>query len=353
VSARAAQCGMVVCSVGFCLVLAAASLWAFPVTAEESGTFSLQFENDRVAATDRHYTHGSRISWVSKKKYGAGNAKEMEGTNWARNLLDFLYPLAKVRTGRIGFALGQNIYTPEDTSTTALVVEDRPYAGWLYGAVSLHAETPRRFFGHDAKALDSVELSAGIVGPQAYGEDVQNNVHDLIGVARSNGWNNQLKNEPAVALFFERKLRPAPTRFAGMEADVIPHFGGSVGNVFTMGNIGATFRIGQQLGLDYGPPHIRPTLSGLAAVESNDKLGWYFFAGGEGRAVLRNIFLDGNTFADSHNIRKKPFVGSLQFGFSLAYKGARLAFSHVFLSKEFDTQRRSDRYGAITLSKNF
>ena len=137
------------------------------------------------------------------------------------------------------------------------------------------------------------------------------------------------------------------------ELDAIPHAGGSLGNVFTLANLGATLRFGQQLGLDYGPPQIRPSLSGLTAVEEADGLGWYFFVGGEGRAVLRNIFLDGNTFADSHSVDKKSFVGNFQLGLSLTYSGYRLAFSHVFLSKEFDEQRRSDRYGTLTLSKRF
>ncbi len=329
-------------------VAAIACVWqvASAVAAEPSiGTFSLQLENDRIAATDRHYTHGTRLSWVSDKR--------TDGPDWARDLLVFLYPFAEVRSGRIGFALGQNIYTPEDVSTTALDVEDRPYAGWLYGAVSLHAETDRRFAGLRLDVLDSVELSAGIVGPQAFGEDVQNNFHDLIGVARSDGWNNQLKNEPALALFFERKWRLEPVSVAGYEADVLPHVGGAVGNVFTLANIGATFRIGRDLTQDYGPPHIRPTLSGLAAVDGGDDFNWYLFAGVEGRGILRNIFLDGNSFAESHNIAKEPFVGSAQFGLSLAFKGARLTFSHVFLSKEFKVQRHADRYGTITLSKRF
>jgi lipid A 3-O-deacylase len=37
--------------------------------------------------------------------------------------------------------------------------------------------------------------------------------------------------------------------------------------------------------------------------------GWCLFASFEGRAVARNIFLDGNTFTDSHSIDKKTFVG--------------------------------------------
>lgn len=332
------------CIAGF--ALAGLGMSAAAAETEPSiGTFSLQLENDRIAATDRHYTHGMRLSWVSDKR--------MDGPDWARELLVILYPLAEVRRGRIGFALGQNIYTPEDTSTTALDFEDRPYAGWLYGAISLHAETGRQFAGHKVDLLDSVELSVGIVGPQAFGEDVQNNFHDLIGVARSAGWNNQLKNEPALALFFERKLRPPSVRVAGYEADVLPHIGGAVGNVFTLANIGATFRIGRGLKQDFGPPQIRPTLSGLPAIDKSDALNWYFFAGAEGRAILRNIFLDGNSVAESHNIAKEPFVGSLQFGLSLAYGSARLTFSHVFLSKEFTVQRRADRYGTVTLSKRF
>ncbi|NKB59848.1 MAG: DUF2219 family protein [Alphaproteobacteria bacterium] len=309
------------------------------------GTVSFQWENDRVAQTDRHYTNGVRLSWVSDKT--------TDGPDWARDLLEFMYPLAAVRGGRIGFALGQNMYTPEDTDAVALVADDRPYAGWLYGAVSLHAETTRYRGGLKLDVLDSVELNLGIVGPQAYGEDTQNNYHDLINVARSNGWSHQLKNEPALALFFERKWRPEPYRLAGLEVDAIPHVGGSLGNVFTLANVGATFRIGQFLDFDYGPPHIRPSLSGLEAVKGGKEFGWYLFAGGEGRAVLHNIFLDGNTFTDSHSVSKNPFVGSIQAGAVFSYAGYRVAFTHVYLTKEFGQQRRADRYGTISLSKQF
>lgn len=310
-----------------------------------NGTYSLQVENDRIAQTDRHYTNGFNLSWVSDKR--------TDGPIWVRNALNFLYPLADIRAGRVGAALGQNIYTPEDTNTDALIDDDRPYAGWLYGAASIHAETTRNVAGWELDTLDSVELSLGIVGSQAYGEDVQNNFHELIGVSRANGWNNQLKNEPAVALFFQRKWRPAPISVGGLELDAIPHAGGSAGNVFTLANLGATVRLGKHLQLDYGPPLIRPSLSGLAAVEEGETFGWYFFAGGEGRAVLRNIFLDGNTFTDSQRVDKKPFVGNFQLGLSLSYGGYRLAFSHVYLSKEFYGQRRSDRYGTLTASKRF
>lgn len=336
------------CGAGWALAatLAVALACAMPAAADEpGGTWSLQLENDRIANTDRHYTHGSRLSWVSDRK--------TDGPAWVRKFLEAIYPLADVRAGRIGFALGHNIYTPENTDARSLVVDDRPYAGWLYGAVSLHAETSRRLGALKVDTLDSVELNLGLVGPQAYAADVQNIVHDAIGVSRANGWDNQLENEPALAIFFERKWRPAAIRHDGFEVDIIPHAGGSVGNVFTLANAGGTLRFGQGLELDFGPPHIRPTLSGLEAVGAGNRFGWYLFAGAEARAVLHNIFLDGNTFASSHSVDKKTVVGDFQLGAAVILRGIRIAFTHVLRTREFDGQPGGDRYGTLSVSARF
>jgi hypothetical protein len=324
----------------------AVALLAQPVAAEGiGGTFTFQIENDRIANTDRHYTHGTRLAWVSDKA--------SDGPQWAKDALEWLYPLADLRAGRVGLVLGQNIFTPEDTDASGLVRDDRPYAGWLYAGISVHAETARRRNGISIDRLDSVELDVGIVGPGSFAEDIQDGYHDLIGVARSNGWDHQLDNEPGVALIFERKWRPAPWRTGALEVDLIPSAGGSLGNVTTQLNLGAMVRLGQSLDVDYGPPHVRPSLSGLAAVAPGDGLAWYLFAGVEGRAVARNIFLDGNSFADSHDVDKKPLVGDFQVGVALVWRGVRLAFTHVFRTKEFDGQRRADRYGALSLSARF
>lgn len=320
---------------------------AVPVRAEEEGggTFTLHLENDRIASTDRNYTHGSRLSWVSDRK--------TYGPEWVRDLFDFLYPLAEMRAGRIGFALGQNIYTPEDTESSALVADERPYAGWLYGAVSAYAETNGKFAGHDLNVLDSVEFSLGVVGPYAVGEETQNTIHEILGIERSLGWDNQLDTEPAVALFFERKWRPQPWTVHGFEVDAIPHVGGSIGNVFTLANIGATVRFGKDLHVDYGPPHIRPTLSGLEAVDTARRFAWYVFAGIEGSAVLRNIFLDGNTFSDSHGVDKNTWVGGVQLGFAVVIEDVRVALTHVYRTREFETQGEGDNYGTLSISVRF
>ncbi|MBO6782343.1 MAG: lipid A deacylase LpxR family protein [Alphaproteobacteria bacterium] len=328
------------------ILLLAALSSAPPAIGDTDGdTYTFQIENDRIANTDRHYTSGFRLSWVSE-------AVDSD-PQWAREILETIYPLADLRRGRIGASFGQSLFTPEDTNARTVVQDDRPYAGWLYGGISLHAQTADVGNNIIRDRLDTVELDIGIIGPYAFGEEVQNGVHELINVAKSKGWDNQLDTEPGVMLIGERRWRTRPLRPFGLELDLIPSGGGSLGNVMTFASAGAMLRLGENIDFDFGPPLIQPSLSGLAAVDNDGGFGWYVFAGGQGRAVARNIFLDGNTFSDSHSVDKKTFVGDFQFGVAVVYEGVRLSLTQVFRTREFERQRQADRFGALTLSARF
>jgi len=140
------------------------------------------------------------------------------------------------------------------------------------------------------------------------------------------------------------------TSLVGNQFDVTPHLGATVGNIHTYGNAGLTVRYGDNLPLDYGPPRIQPGLTGTSSFVSRPGIGWYLFAGVEGRAVARNIFLDGNSFRDSRSVDKKHFVGDLQFGAVLVWHNVRLSYTHVLRTREFDTQGDSDEFGSLALS---
>mgnify|MGYP000843937793 CR=1 FL=1 len=318
---------------------------AQPALADEvPGTFSVRLENDFIGDTDGHYTHGTRFEWV------AGDATA--GPEALRDALDFLFPFGDLSGGRIGFALGQNIYTAEDTSTADLVENDRPYAGWLYVGASLSDETPlgpgRRFSN-----LTTVELDLGIVGPDAYGKQVQNGYHSLAGFDKAHGWSHQLKNEPAASLIMSRTWRSAPLDLGPLSADFLPAVDGSVGNVTVHGGGGALFRIGQGLDIDYGPARNPPFYSPATIANPGRDFAWYVFAGADGRVVAHNIFLDGNTFADSHSVDRKWLVGDLRFGAAILVSGVKIEFSETIRSKEFTEQDDPDRFATLTLSARF
>ena len=310
-------------------------------SAEESqetpGIFALQVENDLFGSgADRHYTQGMRISWLPP---------EALIPDWVRDGATLVPGIDSQDHFTFVFALGQNMYTPAEIETPVPDPSDRPYAGWLYGSVGALAEDSQR------NLLHNLELDIGVVGPWSLAEKTQTWWHDLIDTRTPRGWDYQIRNEPGIVLTYEARLRkPLAATAAGFEMDWTPKAGVALGNVFTHAALGAAVRIGQNLDLDYGPPFIRPSLPGAGLVKRRGEWGWYLFAGVEGRAVARNIFLDGNSFVDSAHVDKKPFVGDLQAGLVLTMGWVNLAFTQIFRSEEFNGQDGYDHYGAISLS---
>lgn len=322
-------------------VAAAAMLAALPALAEDfadpaeirhqRGTWTLIEENDLFGGTDRNYTNGLQASWLS-----APNALP-EHLMWISET-----SLAPGAVWRYGVTVGQSMFTPNDISTSEPLPDQRPYAGWSFAAVSLVADRGER--------LDTFELHAGVIGPASGAEWVQRNWHQQIGSPDPKGWDNQLHNEPGFMLVYERKYRSlAEFGILGLGADITPHAGFALGNVHTHAAAGLTLRFGEDLKDDFGPPRVRPALAGSGFFEPEDSFSWYTFAGVEGRAVARNIFLDGNTFQDSASVEKNIFVGDLQAGVVVQAHGVQLAFTGVLRSEEYKSQDAPDLFGAVSL----
>ncbi|MBI2799741.1 MAG: lipid A deacylase LpxR family protein [Gammaproteobacteria bacterium] len=318
----------------------------------DSSTFTFMFENDLFGNMDEQYTNGIQIGWLSRDIARYEQARQVPPL-----ILRFVSHLPFInlphRQHNVGLTFGQQIYTPQNTATRELVVNDRPYAGWLYGGLS--------FISKDEERLDTIELQAGVVGPWSLAEDAQNFVHDVRNLPDAKGWAHQVKNEPGLALIYEHKRRPfGSTNSSGMGYDLITHVGGAVGNVFTYLNGGAEFRFGWNLPADFGTSVIRPGGDTNAPSAVNDPrlnnfepFGAHFFAAVSGRVVLRDIFLDGNSFASSHSVDKRPLVGDLILGVSLTFHRLKLSYAQDFRTREFTLQRRRHNFGSVSLSWTF
>lgn len=304
---------------------------------DRRGTVTLMVENDVFTGTDDGYTNGTRLSWISAEsdvpRWLLAGARHMPFFDSGGNM-------------RYGFAVGQNMYSPDDIERETLNVNDRPYAGWLYGTITLLSDTDR--------TLDTLQLTGGIVGPSSRAREVQEIVHDIIDSPDPQGWEFQLRDEPGVVLSYERKWRNLyQNKPFGFGFDVTPSLGASLGNVFTHGAAGLAMRLGRDLPADYGPPLIGPGISGSEFFIPTRSFGWYFFAAVDGRIVGRNIFLDGNTFRDSHSVDKNLFVGTAQAGLAVTFKRARFAYTHLLRSKEFEGAEHNEEFGAFVFSYRF
>src|SRR5690606_24837863 len=96
---------------------------------------------------------------------------------------------------------GQSMYTPEDRTRTDLIADDRPYAGLLHMGLAWNRRVHQPGAPHEM--LDTRELTLGVIGPWSLARQSQNLVHDLRGIERFRGWDNQLHNEPAFQVAME------------------------------------------------------------------------------------------------------------------------------------------------------
>ncbi|WP_298725412.1 lipid A deacylase LpxR family protein [uncultured Ferrovibrio sp.] len=306
---------------------------------DTAGIWSFVLENDLFYDTDRRYTNGVRLTYLTPKG---------DEPPWLRDLALQL-PMFNAQSDiRIEYALGQSMYTATNKLLRDPPANDRPYAGWLYGSVGVVART--------GPVLDQASLSLGVVGPASLAHETQDFVHRIVNSPLAEGWDTQLKNEPTVQFTYQRSWQSPELELPwDFGIDATPHAGFALGNVFTYGNTGLMLRLGQNLPTDYGPLRVQPSLPGSGYFEKRGagSIGWYLFAGVDGRAVAHNIFLDGNTFRDSRSVDKKVLVGDAQFGLAVIIDGVRFAYTYVLRTREYDGQNDDDEFGALSVSFRF
>ena len=326
------------------LLILCVFLVAVPAVARERETderiITLAVENDRFASErDQYYTSGVRLSWFEPEI----------GINPLAEWLGDVIPTMNVNDKTsIFFSAGQNLYTPRDIRSEIQAEDDRPWAAWLYGSMGLVTVRNKR--------VDELELALGVVGPEALGKQTQRFVHKNTKSPDPRGWKNQLKTEPGIALTWDRRWPEALSwNPDGWWFSMAPSLGVSLGNIGTYAQTGLSFRIGPELAkLEDMPLRVRPSAPGTGYFEkSPDRLNWSLFGGVNGRAVAHSIFLDGNTFTDSHSVDKEHFVWDANIGLALTYGQTRLSYTLVHRSKEFKTQEDDTLFGAISLSRRF
>lgn len=315
-----------------------------------TGTWSLYFENDLFGNTDQQYTNGVRLGWTSPNLEKFADEQSIGRIG---SFADSLWMGQGKYERNVAFTLGQSMYTPTDTFARELVVDDRPYAGWLYLGIG--------FLWKNEDVRNTLVLNVGVVGSWAFAEETQRLVHEARDIPTPEGWDNQLGNELGIALAYEHMWRFREKKdISTWDWDFLPYVGATVGNVAINARAGAEFRFGYNLPNDFGTAAIDPAATTPAPLETPGKrkrwyqpLGAHAFVRVEGRAVARDIFLDGNTFRDSHSVDKEPFVGDLAAGVSLNWKNTRLTYSYVVRSKEFEGQEDDQVFGSIMLSWTF
>jgi hypothetical protein len=296
-----------------------ATLQASSSLAKQS--ISIISENDLFfGGTDGHYTSGHGIQYSD-----ASPTPE-----WTRFYLD--------EGTRRYFNLAHTLYTPRVIGSEKKYPKDRPWAGHVYGGIGsiIHTED----------ITVSKELTAGIIGPIAQGEDLQVYFHEITGTLLPEGWKHQLTNEPTVSLFWqkERHFMLTPNLYAHHRHSW------SIGTPFTYIGTGITIEIRSSQALkQQGALRIHTARHGQTHYTvPRHKFFWVTFVSLDGRLMGVNTFLDGNTFQDSPSVQKQNLVADLGYGFSVGQNDIRFTWEIVHRTKEFTTQKSANTFSSLS-----
>ena len=310
----------------------------------ENDTFLDYFGFDYV---DRHYSQGFQLQvWLPDNELKEGRKWGSLGSQIGWNLFGEWGKFGMdVERTRGGWSVGQKIYTPEVLAVGTgfvsvgptgdqLQVNDRPYAGFL--SFDAHWERRGRVRGIPTK--DQVVWTLGIVGPAALGEEAQTWWHGIFDGVAPEGWRFQLDNEVVANLKGERQWLFRFGSRAGWKWDLMPSVGAEVGTVITSLNLGLETRLGfGEVGL-FNLPSMKP----------GRDWGAYFYASARGRVVGRDIFLDGNTFSDSHSVEREVLRGEVSAGVGLRFRAFEGRVGWVRRSIEFEQQDVPNQYLSVS-----
>lgn len=314
-----------------------------PLSADESFApnnnhgITIITENDAyfepLIKSDEYYTAGHYVSYLSPEWTDS----------WINKIAAFSHLYDK-HFSRFSVAIKQEIYTPDKKYDYDFTP---PTNDILFGA-ALYANLS--FVSRTRDFMEQFSLDIGIVGPYAFGKQVQNGVHRITNNREALGWNvGALKSEILVNLHYGLIWRWV---FIEDFFDVLPQFQISLGNAYTAASAGIKFRVGYGIKNDFGAQKLK---SRFIQNIAGDGLKIYGVFGLSGSVVGRDMFVEGNT---GKNAPKSPvtinrFLYEVEVGAMIGWK--YLSFGYIWTSEypRFKEQNGHHKYGSLRLEIMF
>jgi len=270
---------------------------ATPAAASVPRVVEFAHDNDQLAFTpgslERWYSSGLFLRTAAPVDSAAPDARLMSW--WCSRVIACD---ADARMARV-WAITQLIHTPAWLGTDQPQPNDWPYAASLYGSLSVAA--------HGVRTRQTLSLQAGVLGPAALGEQLQNAVHRILNQPKALGFDLQVGPQPVAQLAWSR-LAAHPLGVP--EFDLVSRTAVIVGRPLTQASGGLMLRFA-------GPPSA-PSWPGEIQLPGTSTRRWFGWLGAEAFAVAHQAYIDGPTRRYESLVRHKNAVGHLMTGASVA-----------------------------------
>lgn len=283
--------------------------------------FRVNYDNDYFAAADRNYTQGYQL--------------ELALPFLAKNPANFLFLKPESWENLYGLAVEHIGFTPHDYVSKKIQLQDRPFAA----AIMLKSFLVAKDTVNSSRLSSS--LSLGIIGPGAFGGEMQRSIHEATGNKIPYGWRNQIKND--VVLNYQLGYEKLIFRYANFfslqgESQI------NLGTLFTNASVGANATLGL-------------INNGFSSVKKKRNFQLYIFAQPKLSLVGYDASLQGGLFNTKSvyiisSSELERFTRQFNFGLILQTKTLYFEYTRTSLSSEFDGGEAAN-WGGIKVGFRF
>lgn len=247
------------------------------------------------------------------------------------------------------FELAHKVYNPVTNRRSVenvLANMDRPFAGWFYGSYG------NTLFNAKNNIIEYT-FNAGVMGPSAFGAEVQQGWHKFIGLYKVYGWEYQLNNTiglNASAAYYHTIIPAAPGR--GLTMHLVSK--AELGTILNNASAGLLIKTGS---LNRDEKQTGYWMGNLGADEKTfNRREFIFFLEPLVQYQAYNATVQGSMFTDDKGpftTGIDPFVFQVKVGFMITGNDVGFRFYQTFRTKEGSNMLKGEHWGTIGLSVRF
>lgn len=283
--------------------------------------FRYSYDNDYFTSTDKDYTQGYNFELVTPF--------------FRKNPANYLFFKPKNSEYKYGLSIEHIGFTPDNIKSREIQFGDRPFAA----AIMLKSFIIATDTINKTRIISS--LNTGLIGPGAFGKEMQVAIHEQTGNAIPHGWSNQIKND--IVLNYEISHEKQLVRFRNLFS-LQSNTTARVGTLFTNVSVGlnATFGI---------------INSPFTAMKNKNKFQLYLYSQPLVSAIGYDATLQGGLFNDKSpytipNRDINRFTAQHNYGVVLQTRSLYFEYSRTAITREFETSR-SSKWGGIRIGFKF
>ena len=283
--------------------------------------FRFNYDNDYFASQDQDYTQGYNFELVSP--------------GMRHNPINKLFLKPKNSESQYGISIEHIGFTPFTIGSSSIQYGDRPFAA----AIMLKSFSISTDTIHKSRWVSSFNI--GLIGPGAFGKEMQVAIHEATGNTIPLGWQNQIRNDIVLnyEVNYEKQLLRYNNLFS-LQTNTTLRFG----TLFT----NATLGINTTFGIINQP---------YATLKTKKKFAFYGYAQPMLNIIGYDATLQGGLFNHSspYTIADKKIerlTAQVNYGIVLQTRTLFLEYSRVLITREFESGASSE-WGGIKVGFKF